>query len=110
MSGFRDLHPDELARWRDAALPHVLLDVRESHELALARLEGALHIPMGQVAQRIDELPADTTVVVMCHHGGRSARVARFLAANRQSTTVYNLVGGIDAYARAVDPSIGRYA
>ena len=103
-----ELSVQEFARWRKSGTPHVLLDVREDEELALASLEGAMHIPMAQVPKRLDEIPRDAAVVVMCHVGYRSQRVADFLAA-REFPTVYNLTGGIDDYAATVDPQIPRY-
>jgi rhodanese-related sulfurtransferase len=98
----------ELAAWRQAKTPHVVLDVREPDECAICQLADALHIPMAQVPARLAEVPADTPVVVLCHHGMRSQRVAQYL---RQAgrTQVINLAGGIDAWAREVDPAVRRY-
>ena len=85
-----------------------LLDVREEWELALARIEGALHIPMGQVPDRLAELGREAPIVVMCHHGSRSATVAGFLQQNG-FVEVLNLAGGIDAWARDLDPNVPSY-
>ena len=85
----------------------VLLDVREPWECAQVRLEGALHIPMGEIAGRLAELNSDRTYVVMCHHGGRSQQVALFLGA--KGYQVANLKGGIDAWAAVLDPRLPRY-
>ncbi len=85
-----------------------LLDVREEWELALASVEGALHIPMGQVPDRLAELATEEIIVVMCHHGGRSATVAGFLQRNGFGQVV-NLAGGIDAWARDLDPNVPSY-
>ena len=85
----------------------VLLDVRESSELAICQVAGALHIPMGEIPARAGELP-DQHVLVMCHHGGRSGRVTQFLRANGFAR-VTNIAGGIDAWARQIDPSLARY-
>lgn len=93
---------------RRAGWSHVLLDVRECNEVELCALDGALHIPMSSVPARQAELPVDTPLVVMCHHGMRSMMVMRFLQASGFSN-VLNLEGGIDAWAREVDASIGRY-
>jgi rhodanese-related sulfurtransferase len=96
---------DELRRARRA---HLVLDVREAEELEICRLEGALHIPMGQVAARIGELPRDSPVVVMCHHGGRSSMIVGLLRRAGLDNAV-NLDGGIDAWARQVDDSLRLY-
>lgn len=86
----------------------LLLDVREDHELEISRLPQALHIPMGQVPGRLDELARDRPLVVMCRSGGRSAQVAQFLERNGFDD-VYNLAGGINAWAEEVDPSLDVY-
>ncbi|HEY4440616.1 MAG TPA: rhodanese-like domain-containing protein [Candidatus Elarobacter sp.] len=98
----------ELKRRRDAREPHLLLDVREPDEIAVAALDGATVIPMAEVPTRFGELPAETPIVVMCHGGVRSARVTEFLNANGFPAAV-NLAGGIDAWSTAIDPAIPRY-
>ena len=104
----QEIDAKELGRWRNEQRDFVLLDVREPDELQRACLAGATHIPMRDVPARIGELDSDATIAVMCHHGGRSAQVAAFLAA-RGFTHVVNVDGGIDAYALQVDSSVGRY-
>jgi rhodanese-related sulfurtransferase len=98
----------DLARLRERGEPHVLLDVRENHELAISQLENAVHIPMSQVPARVAELSGEGPLVVMCHHGGRSMRVVNFLRQSGVSHAV-NLDGGIDAWACEIDPAIERY-
>lgn len=87
----------------------VILDVREPEELELASLSGVLHIPMGEVPGRAGELPRDRTIVVMCHHGVRSAHVAAYLRQVHGFERVENLSGGIDAWSCDVDPGVPRY-
>jgi adenylyltransferase/sulfurtransferase len=87
---------------------NVLLDVREPHERAICHVEGSLHIPMGEVPGRLDELPRDQHILVLCHHGGRSMRVTQFLRAN-DFPLVSNIGGGIDAWAETVEPGMARY-
>lgn len=99
---------EELARWRASGKDFVLLDVREPHEIDAASIPGALHIPMREIPIRADEIPQGRDVAVLCHYGGRSERVARFLEL-RGFTNVYNVEGGIDDYALRVDSSIPRY-
>jgi len=108
MSQLEELSPTQFrARWPDG-VGVVLLDVREPQELEVARVAGALHIPMGDIPQRLDEIDRRQTIVVMCHSGARSLRVAAFLAANGFEA-VYNLAGGISAWSRELDPSVPRY-
>jgi len=106
----RELSPREFAhRWPSEKSNEVLLlDVRERPEVALASIDGARVLPMSEIARRIDELPRDRPIVVLCHSGGRSARVALFLAASGFKD-VYNLAGGIDAWSCDIDPSVPRY-
>lgn len=95
-----------------APLEPVLLDVREAWELQTARLDlpGArtLHIPMGTLPSRLQELDRTQPILGLCHHGLRSEHCVAFL--QRQGfETVYNVAGGIDAWSLAVDPSVPRY-
>lgn len=85
-----------------------LLDVREEWEFQTANIEGSLLIPMGQVASRIAELDSTAETVVICHHGGRSRQVAGLLE-QLGFPNVINLAGGVDAWARSVDPSMPVY-
>lgn len=80
----------------------VVLDVREPDEWAAGHLDGAVHIPLGSLPQRFDELDPQAETVVMCHLGGRSARATVWLAA--QGYRVVNLDGGIEAWHGAGRP------
>lgn len=86
----------------------LLLDVREEDEVRLCALPGSLHIPMNLIPLRHNELPDDVPIIVYCHHGIRSLNVARYLA-HVGFEHVANLQGGIDAWARQIDPSLPRY-
>lgn len=90
-----------------AAARPLLLDVREDDEVAICQIPGSQHIPMRQVPERLAAFSADRPVVVYCHHGGRSLHVTKFLRAKGIPAT--NLAGGIDAWARTVDPTMRRY-
>ncbi len=86
----------------------LLLDVREPVEVATASIAGATVIAMRDVPLHLAELPTDRPIVVMCHHGSRSAAVTAFLNANGYPNAV-NLDGGIDAWSLQIDPSVARY-
>jgi len=90
--------------------PHgiVLLDVREPFERELAVITPSLHIPMGEVAERVAEIPKDREVIVYCHSGTRSYMVAGYLS-GRGFPSVANLAGGIDDWSLRVDPKVPRY-
>lgn len=105
----RSLSATELhALVREGAEPLTLLDVREDWEVDLARIDGALCVPMSRVADALDTLDRGRTTVVICHHGIRSLHVANFLARSGFSRLA-NLAGGIDAWACEVDPTMARY-
>ncbi|MBP2455473.1 rhodanese-like domain-containing protein [Mycolicibacterium lutetiense] len=82
----------------------VLLDVREDDEWQRGHAEGAQHIPMGDVPTRIAEIDPDAELYVICHAGGRSLRVANYLA--RNGYTPINVEGGMLAWAGAGRPVI----
>ena len=98
----------ELAQFQRENTAHILLDVREADELAICRIGDAMHIPMADVPARLADLPPDVPIVVMCHHGARSMSVVKYLHRAGRANAV-NLDGGIDAWARHVDPSMQRY-
>ena len=111
MPAVPELTPSEFCeRWpadqRDSQV--VLLDVREHAELELASVDGARHIPMREIPERLTDLDRDTPLVVMCHSGGRSRRVAEYLQGNGFEN-VFNLRGGIDAWSTEIDPQVPRY-
>ena len=111
MPGVPELSPLQFAeRWPSHADSGevVLLDVREHDELAIASVDGARHIPMREIPARLEELEPDKPLVVMCHSGGRSRRVAEFLKGNG-FPNVFNLMGGIDAWSAQIDSRIPRY-
>ena len=86
-----------------------LVDVREDWETQLSPVPSPhVHIPMGQIIERLAELDPQTATVVICRSGGRSLEVARFLSA-RGFGSVFNLVGGILAWSRDIDPNIPQY-
>ncbi len=102
--------PQQLQAWLDDSSRErpVVLDVRESWELEICCLPDCVRIPMNSVPGRQEELESDRETVVVCHHGGRSMQVASFLEQNG-FTNVYNLSGGVDAWAREVDPTMATY-
>ena len=103
-----EITPRELKDRFEQAAPLVLLDVRQDWERRLCRLEGATHIPVEEIEYRTEELNPEDEIVVFCHQGIRSAAVSEYL---RQLgfSKVKNLAGGLDAWARTVDPTMPRY-
>ncbi len=86
----------------------VLLDVREPWEFDICNIEGSLNIPMGEIPQRQHEFDPDEEIVVICHHGIRSMKVIWYLQQNG-FTSLVNLDGGVDAWARQVDSDMPVY-
>ena len=99
----------ELANRLDAGEDLFLLDVRERPEYDLCHLEGAVLIPVGMIPNNRKRIPTDRPVIVYCHHGIRSTNVAEYLYARGGLPNLYNLDGGIDAWARDIEPEMAVY-
>lgn len=102
-----EITPAEFVARRDRGDTLTLLDVREDWELGVASVPNVVHIPMGQVADRLQELDRNTEIVVLCRSGRRSLEVAKFLQQNGYKTV--NLAGGILAWSRDLDATIPAY-
>ena len=103
----RRMTAPQLARYLDEAHP-LLLDVREPWEFEICHIDGSRNLPMGQIPARLDEFDAADEIVVICHHGIRSLQVANYLQPRCEGELI-NLDGGVDAWAREVDPSMPVY-
>lgn len=101
-----DVH--SLARQRVDGLAPVIVDVREPWEREICAFDGALTIPMGELPGRWEEVPAGEPVVVVCHHGVRSLHATVWLRHQGVAGAV-SLRGGIDAWAREIDPAMACY-
>jgi rhodanese-related sulfurtransferase len=113
--GAPEIGVEDVAQMRQRDEAFILLDVREQMELRLANLgQDVTWIPLSELAARREEALTDAfddkeaTIVVFCHTGVRSAQVTAWL---RQSgwQNAKSMAGGIEAYARRVDPAVGRY-
>lgn len=89
----KSIEPTELAALGDDA---TIIDVRQPDEYEAAHVDGATLIPLGELTGRLGELPADRTLYIMCHSGGRSAQATAFLEA--QGIDAVNVVGGITGW------------
>ncbi len=112
-----EITPQELAEWLASRPELLVLDVREPYEFPRAKLndERVAYAPLSDLARKnLAGLPEkvraskSVPLVVICHHGNRSAQVTAWLI-DLGWEAVFNLAGGIDAYARQVDPAIGTY-
>lgn len=104
----REISVEELSAARARGENPVVLDVREEWELQLARIPDVVHVPMNQLPSRLAEFEREVPIIVMCHAGGRSLRVAHFLE-NQGFTNVANLTGGISAWSQSVDATVPQY-
>ena len=84
-----------------------ILDVREGWELKKATLKKVVHCPLSALTGAIESFPQGQTIYVLCHHGVRSLKAALYL--QNQGLNAISIRGGIDAYARDVDASVGFY-
>jgi sulfur-carrier protein adenylyltransferase/sulfurtransferase len=98
----------DLRRWREEGRDLQLLDVRQPVEHSIARIDGALLVPLPQLPSRVGELDPARPVVVYCHHGPRSLRAAEWLRAQGFPRAA-SLAGGIDAWSVEVDSEVPRY-
>jgi len=103
-----DVTPLELRKRLDAGEKLSVLDVRETYEAAICRIDGAKLVPLGELEERLAELPRDVTWVVHCRSGVRSAEAVGVMK-KAGFPDVHNLRGGILRWARDVDPSLPRY-
>ena len=103
-----EIEVSDLQRWRTEGRDHVLLDVRTPQEFQIARIEGAVLIPLQELPDRLHELDTASMIVAQCHGGVRSAQAVHFLRQHGFAKT-RNLAGGIDAWSREVDARVPRY-
>lgn len=98
----------ELKAKLDANEPLQLIDIREAWEVEVAQI-GAVHIPMGEILERSNELKTDVPCVIHCRTGGRSGKIIKVLELHKGLTNLYNLEGGINAWAQEIDSTIEQY-
>lgn len=96
-NSYIDLDIPSYEQHRERQIDHFLLDVREPEEFRMGRIPGAVNIPLAEIEARLDEIPADRPVVVVCAHGIRSIAASELLAAKGHGG-VYNLAGGTFAW------------
>lgn len=99
---------EQLKQMLDNKEDFQLIDVREPHEFEICNLGGEL-IPMNEVPSNLDKISKDKTVVVHCRSGARSGNIVQYLESNYGYTNLYNLKGGILAWADEIDPEMPKY-
>ncbi len=108
MSNVPEVTPAELKSELDGGAEILLLDVREDHELEVSALPNIVHIPLGEIENRFEEIPKDRDIVVICRSGARSGRTTEFLL-GQGYPKVRNMVTGMNGWATTVDSSMNTY-
>jgi adenylyltransferase/sulfurtransferase len=103
-----EISPRELHSALASAAPPAVIDVREPWEYRIAHVAGTQLIPLGELASRLGELPRGRELVTVCHHGARSLQARDFLL-RAGFGHVRSLAGGVDGWARELDPGMPRY-
>lgn len=106
------LSTEQLAEWlaKDSKISEhpILLDVREAWEFELCRLSGSISIPLSKIPSEYAQLNLQSPIVCICHHGVRSRQAALFLE-QQGAHNIFNLSGGIDAWAKQIDSTMATY-
>ncbi len=103
-----EISVDELARRRGGDEQVAVLDVRDPWEVEICRLPDSIDVPLARLPEQVDALPREGMLVILCHHGMRSQHAALWLRSHGFANAV-NLAGGIDAWARLIDPTMRTY-
>jgi rhodanese-related sulfurtransferase len=103
-----EIGPQEFEAMRRAGQPHVAVDVREKWELDVCAISDTLHVPLGELPNRVAELPTDKPLVVICRSGRRSMDATMFLR-NQGFANATNLRGGVLLWGQEIDPTMRSY-
>lgn len=103
-----EISPDTLKEWLDEGRAVTVLDVRQDDEVLICRIEGSVHIPLADLPDLFCNIDAQFPIVTVCHHGVRSMKAAVLLK-EKGFDEVLSLQGGIDAWAKKIDPTMNQY-
>ncbi|MEO5978107.1 MAG: rhodanese-like domain-containing protein [Chryseolinea sp.] len=104
----KEITVQELKALKDSGEDFQLIDVREPHEFDICNLDGEL-IPQGDIPANVDKISKDKKVVIHCRSGARSGNMINWLEKNKGFTNLYNLKGGVLAWAKEIDPDMPTY-
>lgn len=104
----KNISVKELKKMMDEKQDFQLIDVREPFEFEIANMGGEL-IPMATIPEKLDAIAKDKMVIIHCKSGGRSGRIIEFLEENHGFDNLYNLAGGITAWADEIDTTVAKY-
>lgn len=104
----KEVTVQELKTLIDTKADFQLIDVREPHEYDICNIQGEL-IPMGEIPDNVARIATDRQVVIHCRSGARSGQIVQYLEKNHGLTNLYNLKGGVLAWAKEIDTSMPTY-
>lgn len=104
----KEITVQALKNLQDSDEVFYLIDVRNPDEYDYCNLGGTL-IPMSQIPEKLGEIPKEGTVIIHCHHGGRSRKVVQWLQDTQGFENLYNLYGGIHAWSQEIDTNVPMY-
>ncbi len=104
----KEITIQELQQLRQSGADFQLIDVREPHEYDICNLEGEL-IPLAEIPHSVEKISKEKKVVIHCRSGGRSGQAVQWLEKNHKLENVFNLKGGILAWAKEIDTSMPSY-
>lgn len=104
----KEVSPQELQSLLSSGQEYTLLDVRQPWEFKICHLANSINIPLGDLPKASIQLPDDKELVTICHHGLRSKQAA-ILLEQCGYQNVISLQGGVDAWARDINPTMERY-
>ncbi len=104
----KEVTVQELKALKDKGIDFQLIDVREPHEYEICNLDGEL-IPQAEIPHNVDKISKDKQVIIHCRSGARSGNMVQWLEKNNGFTNLYNLKGGILAWAKEIDTSMPTY-
>ncbi len=104
----KEVTVEELKKLKDAGQDFQLIDVREAYEIEICNLDGEC-IPLSEIPHSIDKISRDKKVIIHCRSGSRSANTVKWLEKNHHFDNLYNLKGGILAWADQFDPTMTKY-
>jgi rhodanese-related sulfurtransferase len=104
----KEVTVQELKHMMDSGEDFQLIDCREPHEYEFCNLKGEL-IPQGEIPHQVEKISRDKKVILQCRSGARSGNMVQWLEKHHGFTNLYNLKGGILAWAREIDPSVPTY-
>ena len=107
-NNYKELEVQELNNLINSGFSPTIIDVREDFELEISQISGALHIPMNQIQDRMEELNPNNDYVIMCRTGVRSSQICEFLS-NKNFKSISNLSGGINEWAKQIDSNLPVY-